>query len=75
LKAGRKYHRHSEWVSKAGEHVGRISAVLTLLEDPNVTSISLGRMLDAIELGLYYLNECVTILNADYSTDIVTRDA
>lgn len=75
LAPGGKFADHKDWVSKSGEHAGRIAAVLTLIEDPDATSIPVGRMFDAIELTRYYLSEFCRLMGADFSEDSASRNA
>lgn len=67
LKPDGKYHSIRRMANKAAEQVLRISGVLTLIEDFNVTSITLDRVERAIQLMQYYLDEALRISEASFS--------
>jgi hypothetical protein len=54
---------HSSYVTRFAEQVMRMSAVLAIMEDPDVQHISKEIMLRAIDLGYYYLDSAMHIFN------------
>lgn len=50
------------WASKAAEHAARISAVITLMEDPRATEVPTATMEGAVAVAAFYLGEHVRLM-------------
>ena len=62
-----------EWASKAAEHACRIAGVMTLVENPAASCISVEAMRNALTLAEHYLCEYERLVGCSGVSDEITR--